>query len=200
MTTKIKGASAPAAQRATVKPPLTVSRKELLNEGTDGDFRRLVHALLPFLAVHSAIRDGYASILGLSGPQYSVLLCIRTLYATGPVSVKMLADHLRLSGSFITAETNALELKGLVSKERGAADKRMVALSLTTEGAELLDSIAQLRQHVNDVQFESLSTEQFRMLVPMVESLVVSGERALALLNFLRTNHALNPTRKLEGA
>jgi len=187
------------AGRATSAPvktppaaPLTVSRKELLTGASDTDFRRLVHGLLPFLAIHTSIRDGYASVLGLAGPQYTILLCIRTLHPAGPVSVKMLADHLRLSGSFITAETNALERKGLVVKARGATDRRMVELSLTSAGAGLLDSIAELRQQVNDVQFGCLSREEFRQLVPLVERLIASGERALALLQYLRADQAVD--------
>jgi DNA-binding MarR family transcriptional regulator len=165
--------------------PLTVSRRELLDGGTDRDFRRLVHGLFPFLAVHTAIRDGYAAILGVTGPQYTIMLCIRNLCAAGPVSVKIAADHLRLSGSYLTAETKALEASGLVCKERGAEDRRMVSLSLTPKGAALLDSIAELRQQVNDVQFGCLSNEEFKSLVPLIERLIPSGERALALQSYL---------------
>jgi hypothetical protein len=37
---------------------------------------------------------------------------------------------------------------------------------------------------VNDVQFGSLTQKEFRMLVPIVEGLVQSGERAVALLEY----------------
>jgi MarR family transcriptional regulator, organic hydroperoxide resistance regulator len=169
----------------------TVSRPELLTEdGSDGDFRRLVEGLLPFLGIHTAIRDSYASLLGLPGPQYTILLCIRNLEAAGAVNVTTIASTLRQSGSFITAETNALEQKGLLRKERGGEDRRKVCISLTSSGGELLDSIASLRQQVNDVQFGCLSREEFQMLVPLVDRLVQSGERALALLNYLKSHDA----------
>lgn len=168
----------------------TVSRPELLSDGSDSDFRRLVEGLFPFLGIHTAIRDGYASLLDLPGPQYTILLCIRKLESGGPVNVTAIASTLRISGSFITAETNALEKKGLVAKARGDDDRRKVTISLTEKGAELLDSIAPLRQRVNDVQFGCLSREEFQMLVPLIERLVQSGERALALLNYLRSHDA----------
>jgi len=173
------------AERKASPPPLTVSRHELLADGTDRDFRRLVHGLLPFLAIHTAIRDGYAALLGLTGPQYTIMLCIRNLNSAGAVSVKTVAQHLRLSGSFIAAETKSLEKNGLITKDRDEEDRRMVSLSLTPKGEELLDSIAGLRQQVNDVQFGDLSNEEFRMLVPLIERLIPSGERALALLDYL---------------
>ena len=173
------------ARKGSSRP--TVSRPELLVDGSDSDFRRLVEGLFPLLSIHTAIRDGYASLVGLPGPQYTILLCIRNLERTASVNITMVANALRQSGSFITAETNALEKKGLVAKARGEADRRKVTISLTRQGAELLDSIATLRQRVNDVQFHSLSREEFRMLVPLIERLVRSGEQALALLDYLKS-------------
>ena len=95
------------------RPP-TVSRPELLAaDGSDRDFRRLVEGLLPFLGVHTAIRDGYASLLGLPGPQYTILLCIRNLEALGPVNVTTVANTLRTSPTETsTAKRGAIARSG----------------------------------------------------------------------------------------
>lgn len=187
--------STPGRKRLTPRgpppaAPLTVSRSELLTNGTDQDFRKLVHGLLTFLGVHTAVRDGYASVLGLPGPRYTILLCIRNLSDAGPVNIRTVAEYLRLSGSFVTAETNALEQLDYVSKVRGEADRRTVLLAMTTEGAALLDSIAALRRRINDVEFGCLSAKEFRNLVPLIARLVQSGERAVALLSYLRDHGA----------
>jgi len=165
--------------------PLTVSREELLVEGSDRTFRTLVQGLLRFSAIHAAIRDGYASLLKLTGQQYTLLLCIRLLCDAGTVNIRTIADHLRVSGSYITVETKALEQLELVQRERSSQDRRLVSLSLTPRGMALLDSIASLRQRVNDVEFGCLSKQEFKLLVPLVERLVQSGERALALQHYL---------------
>jgi DNA-binding MarR family transcriptional regulator len=170
--------------------PLTVLRPELLVDGSDTEFRRLVNALFPFLGLHTAIRNGYAELLSLTGPAYSILLVVRTLGDSGPVNIRTIADQLRLSGSFITAETNLLEHKNLVRKRKGLDDKRLVSVTLTPKGTALLDSIAELRQRVNDVQFGRLSREDFRVLVPAIEGLVESSEQALTFLNFLKKHQA----------
>jgi len=183
---KVRSASAATAGNGAAKAPLTVGRDELLVNGSDREFRRLVNALFPLLALHTSVRNGYAELLGLTGPAYSILLCIRTLNDNGPVNVRTIADQLRFSGSFITAETNGLERKGFVKKRRSVEDKRVVTVSLTPRAIALLDSIAPLRRQVNDVQFGSLTQKEFRMLVPLVERLVQSGERALALLEYLK--------------
>lgn len=171
--------------RAAAGAPLTVSREELLVEGSDRTFRTLVQGLLRFSAIHAAIRDGYASLLKLTGQQYTLLLCIRLLCDAGTVNIRTIADHLRVSGSYITVETKALEQLELVQRERSSQDRRLVSLSLTPRGMALLDSIASLRQRVNDVEFGCLSKQEFKLLVPLVERLVQSGERALALQHYL---------------
>lgn len=171
--------------RAAAGAPLTVSREELLVEGSDRTFRTLVQGLLRFSAIHAAIRDGYASLLKLTGQQYTLLLCIRLLCDAGTVNIRTIADHLRVSGSYITVETKALEQLELVQRERSSQDRRLVSLSLTPRGIALLDSIASLRQRVNDIEFGCLSKQEFKLLVPLVERLVQSGERALALQHYL---------------
>ena len=170
------------------KPPLTITRAQLLVNGSDYEFRRLVHGLFAYLAIHTSIRDGYAELLNLGGQQYTILLCIRHLGAATPVSVRTIADHLRLSGSFITVETNKLEAMGLLRKQRQAVDRRMLSLKVTARGNALLDSIASMRQQVNDVQFGSLSGTEFRQLVALIYRLIESGDRALSLLQYLTDN------------
>lgn len=178
----------PGLAARPTKAPLTVSREELLIDGSDGQFRRLVQMLLTFLSIHAAIRDGYAAILKMTGQQYTILLCIRHLCAAGAVNIRTVADHLRLSSSYVTVETKTLEQAGLLTKERGTDDRRMVSLSLTPKAITLLDSIAALRRQVNDVEFGCLSKAEFQLLVPLVERLVQSGERALALQGYLRAH------------
>ena len=155
-------------------------------DGSDKNFRRLVNALLPFLTIHSAIRNSYAELLEVNGPAYSILLAVQTLGDSGPANIRTIADQLRMSGSFITAETKLLERRGLVNKRRSQQDKRLVSVTLTPKGTALLDSIAQLRRRVNDVQFGCLTREEFQILVPIIERLVQSGEAAMALLDFIK--------------
>lgn len=175
--------------RRSSKAPLTVSRPELLVDGSDREFRRLIHGLLAFTAVTTAVRDTHAALVGLQGAPYTILLCIRHLAAEGPVMVRDVADHLRLSGSFITMETNKLSKLGLLEKTRQGTDRRRVALTLTPGCIALLDSIADLRRQVNDIEFGVLSKDEFRELISLIYRLTESGERALSLLKALTKHH-----------
>src|SRR5438034_1002329 len=88
--------------------PLTTSRAELLVGGRDKEFRHLVHSLFGFASHHERVRSGHAKLIGLAGIEYTVLISIAHLSQDGDVNVKTVADHLYLSGAFITAITGRL--------------------------------------------------------------------------------------------
>jgi DNA-binding MarR family transcriptional regulator len=181
--------------------PLTVSRPELLEDGSDRSFRQLVHALFGFLSRHEAVRAGHAARIGLAGIEYSVLISIGHLEAEErSVSVNRLATHLHLSGPFITTVTNKLERLGLVSKEPDAEDRRRVKLRITAEGWRRLSELAPVQRQVNDVQFGPLSTEEFRLLNDIMARLIDSSERALKLQAFLADPPEAVPPAPLPAA
>jgi DNA-binding MarR family transcriptional regulator len=157
----------------------------MLIDGSDQKFRRLVHGLLAFLARHQAVREGHAAIIGLAGIEYTILISIRHLATEKDVHVQGVADHLHLSGAFVTTITNKLMIKGLIKKNAHPTDKRRLSLTVTKQGAALLDRLAPVQSQVNDVQFDCLSAREFHALLEMVERLVDSSGRALALQRYL---------------
>ncbi len=160
---------------------LTVSRPALLTGCSDRDFRLLVHNLLGFLARHEAIREGHAAYIGLVGIEYTILISIAHLLAEGDVSIRTVADHLHLSGAFVTTVTKRLLGRGLVNKAMDPSDRRRLCLTVTEAGRALLARLAPVQRQVNDVEFESLDAEDFRRLSAMLECLLDSSEQALAL-------------------
>lgn len=175
--------------------PLTISRPELVVDGSDRHFRRFIHALFAVFARCEVVRNNYAEHVGLPGPQYSILLCIRHLSADGPVNVKTVATHLRLSGSFITSETRKLEELGLLTKVRDPKDRRQTRLVVTKKGGDLLDRLAPMQRQVNDVQFACLSREQFLELIPLMEELIDCCDRAIALQRYMKLGGQDSPGR-----
>ena len=180
--------------------PLTVSRKELLAGGNDHAFRELVHELFAFLARHEEIRSGHARFIGLRGIEYTVLISIAHLAAYGDVNVKTVADHLHLSGAFITTVTSRLAGEGLVDKASDggdgqrhqprravgvAADGRRVRLAVTDKGYALLEKLAPVQRQVNDVEFGILDRADFDNLLEIVRKLVDSSSQAVALQKYL---------------
>jgi MarR family transcriptional regulator, organic hydroperoxide resistance regulator len=170
---------------AHVPAPLTISRPELLINGSDRHFRRLVHGLFGFLARHEAVRSGHAARIGLVGIEYTVLISIRHLAVTeADVSVNRVAEHLFLSGAFVTTVTNKLVKRGLIHKLPDPSDRRRVRLEVADKGNALLAELAPVQRQVNDVQFACLSRDEFLQLLDMTERLIDCSDRAVRLQSY----------------
>lgn len=158
----------------------------MLVNGSDRHFRRLVHGLFGFLARHEAVRSGHAARIGLAGIEYTTLISIRHLDAEeGDVNVNRVAEHLHLSGAFVTTITNKLLKRGLIHKSIDPADRRRVKLQVSEKGDALLAELAPVQRQVNDVQFGCLSQGEFLQLLDTVERLIASGENAVRLQAYL---------------
>ncbi|MCC6779264.1 MAG: winged helix-turn-helix transcriptional regulator [Hyphomicrobiales bacterium] len=180
--------------------PLTVSRPELLVGGRDRQFRLLVHGLLGFAAHHERIRAGHARMIGLAGIEYTVLIAIAHLSQDADVAVKSVAEHLYLSGAFITAVVKRLLRRGLIDKEVDPRDRRRVTLTVADKGRAALQRLAPMQRRVNDIEFGCLSRREFDLLTGLVDRLIDSGARAVALQSYLLSEVAPGGRRHKEPA
>jgi MarR family transcriptional regulator, organic hydroperoxide resistance regulator len=171
--------------------PLTVTRPELLNDGTDRDFRKLVHNIFAFMARHESIRDGHAKQIGLAGVEYTILISIGHLGLDGDVNVKTIADHLHMSGAFVTTVTSKLQTLGLVEKTQNNIDRRRISLAITEQGKALLRKLAPYQREINDVEFGPLSRDDFLAISRILEALIDSSDRAFALQRYKSVLFAL---------
>ncbi len=158
--------------------PLTISRPELLVEGSDLRFRELVRDLVDFSARLQEIREGIARAMGVTPPQYNMLMMLSQLGAE--VTVGDLAERLRVSVPFVVTETRRLEALGLLEKRPDEVDRRRVRLLLTPQGRALLHEIAPLQVSVNDVLFSSLGPHDLGELTRLTRGLLASCAGALA--------------------
>src|SRR5687767_5781204 len=110
--------------------PLTVSRPALLAQGSDAQFRGLVHDLIAYGHKLDACRDAFAAIAGVSGAQYEILMLVSR--ADG-LSIGEVAARLHRSGAFITVEANKLAADGILAKAADPADGRKVLLNMTAK-------------------------------------------------------------------
>jgi DNA-binding MarR family transcriptional regulator len=182
---QVDEAARATGKREKARFPLTVSRPELLVGSSDREFRHLVHGLFGFLARHEKIRAGHARIIGLAGIEYTVLISIAHLSVQGDVSVKRVADHLHLSGAFITSTVRRLVQLGLVHKRTDQGDRRRVTLTVSSKGHGLLEKLAPTQRQINDIEFGCLGREDFRLLVAMIDRLIECGDSAVALQMYL---------------
>jgi len=161
------------------KTPPTVSRPALLVEGSDAQFRELIHDLIAYGHRLDACRDAFAGIIGVSGAQYEILML---LSRNAGLSVSEVAVRLHRSGAFITIEANRLAERGVLSKTADPRDGRKVLLHVTEKGLGLVERLAPHQRRINDVLFECLDARRFADLRALAAELVACGDRAVALL------------------
>lgn len=152
--------------------------------GNDAAFRTFVHGLLAFTARLEATRSGLAELVGLSGPQYTILISVSHLEEAGDVSVSTVAEHLHYSGAFVTLEVGRLVKKGLVSKRPSTRDRRRVRLAVTDAGRDLLAELAATQARVNDTLFSALEASDLDRILDLLPGLIEGGDAATALLSY----------------
>lgn len=98
------------------------------------------------------------TMANLTVSQFGVL---ESLYHLGPLSPGDLSTKLLKSGGNITLVIDNLEKQGLVHRERGTADRRMITVSLTPAGHDLINKIfpAHVAAVVEEMNYLT-STEQ----------------------------------------
>ena len=166
---------------ATPQLPLTAGRRELLRDGDDEQFRRMLHDLLAFSGKLQDIRERMGGFIGLSGPAYTILISIAHLSARAEVGVTSVARHLSLSQPYVTAEVNKLVAAGLVHKAASERDGRSVSLTVTEEATALLTDLAPRQRAINDRLFAHLGVASFDLLADIAARLVVDADGALEL-------------------
>jgi MarR family transcriptional regulator, organic hydroperoxide resistance regulator len=167
------------ADAAGRRSPLTTSRAPLLDHGSDGRFRGLIHDLFTVASRMELVREHLGRRIGVSGPQYSVLMAIAHLQGARGTSVGTVAQALHVSSAFITAETGKLARLGLVLKRTNPADRRGVLLSLATAGCSKIEHLSAEVRAVNDRVFGLLDAKSFAALCAAAGKLVEGSNGAV---------------------
>lgn len=163
-------------------PPLTVTRRALLVGGSDVEFRRLIYRLLLVEERLRRARDFLARRIGLSGPQYTLLITVAYLQGESGIAVRALAKNLRVSSAFITAESQRLIERGLLVKRTNPHDSRSTLISVTAAGRRRLEKLVPELRKVNNAFFARVSSQSFRHGMGFLEELLAGSERVMAYM------------------
>lgn len=106
---------------------------------------------------------------GVTLQQYNVL---RILRGAGPEGLPTLEVGERMIERTpgVTRIVDRLGRKGLVERERGVEDRRVVFCRITEEGLELLSSLDEPVDHVDEEVMRGLDDEECRTLIALLES------------------------------
>lgn len=106
--------------------------------------------------------------VGLSAQQYNTL---RLLQASHPTSMHILELGSRLISRApdMTRLLDRLEQRGLLSRERRPENRRVVEVSISTQGLKLLDEIHEKVQQCHTLQLGHMSKKSLRQLAELLE-------------------------------
>jgi MarR family transcriptional regulator, organic hydroperoxide resistance regulator len=169
--------------------PATVSRPALLEQGSDERFRRLVYDLLTIAGRMAMVREHLGSRMGISAPQYSLLMAIGQFQGRRGVGVTAIAKVLHVSSAFVATETGKLVQAGLLTKRSNPKDRRAVLLSLTRAGRTLIERNSAEVRALNDVFFGALTRSAFTAASATMAALVHGSARAIAHLRIAEPDY-----------
>jgi DNA-binding MarR family transcriptional regulator len=153
----------PAPDQAAAEAlPLSVTRPEILIDGSDREFRRLIHRMLIGQARLAVVRESIAERIGVTGTQYTMLMSVLHLQGTAGVSITALADYLEVTGPHVTGIVGKLVAGGFVRKAVNPKDRRGVLVRLTPAGRKKLLQAFAFISAVNDRLFEGVGREEYR--------------------------------------
>jgi DNA-binding MarR family transcriptional regulator len=165
---------------STPKPPLTATREILLPDGSDHALRTLLYNLFTIGNRMEEVRRYLGSTIGITGPQFSLLMAVLELQGVTGVSVGKIADYLHVAGTFVTAESAKLAQIDYVEKRTDPRDRRVSLLHVLPAGMAAIDSLLPELQQTNDTFFELESREGFESLCSAAERLVDGSRKVLA--------------------
>lgn len=159
-----------------------MSRKALLIGGTDHAFRRAVDDLVRLAVQLQAARSGLAAAIGVTPPQYNILMHLARHAPPEGQRMGAVAERLGVSLSFVVAESRRLQRKRLVAVRRDPDDGRAMRASLAPAGRRALAAAAPLMRRVNDRLFAALSRAELLELGRLAAAVHAESGAALAAL------------------
>ena len=159
--------------------PATVTRAPLLKGGSDQRFRVLVADLFTISMRMEMVREHLGRRMGISGPQYSIVVAVAHLQGRNGISVGALAQALHVSSAFIATEAGKLARRRLLLKRTNPLDRRGVLLSVAPAGRLAVDRVSAEIRTINDLFFGALDAASFAGLSDAAAALVESSAKAL---------------------
>ncbi len=106
---------------------------------------RALRRITRSIALHSR---QLSAVSHITAPQ---LMCLRTVIANGPLAATAISREIHVSPSTVVGILDRLEDKGLIRRERGREDRRIVFVSATEAGRSLaIEAPSPLQKHLAD--------------------------------------------------
>jgi DNA-binding MarR family transcriptional regulator len=126
----------------------------------------------------TTVREHLGDRMGISAPQYSLLMAVGQFQGEHGVGVTAVAKVMHVSSAFVATESGKLAQAGLLAKRANPKDGRAVLLSLTRAGRSLIARHSAEIRAVNDIFFGMLTPSMFAAASAAMAALVRGSARA----------------------
>jgi DNA-binding MarR family transcriptional regulator len=117
------------------------------------------------------LRYFWAKALGISGPQWMILMALADLDDKDGVPVNVVSKKLHVDPSFVTTQSKLLEKKGFLRRKTSTEDARIVLMSLTDKTYKQMAGLASQQEALNEFVFAELSNKQLDELIDTLSGL-----------------------------
>ena len=124
------------------------------------------------------LRHFWAKTLGISGPQWMILMALVDLDENNGVPVNAVSKKLHVDSSFVTTQSKLLEKKGFLRRKSSSEDARIVLMSLTDKTYKHLAGLASQQEALNEFIFADLNDKQLGDLTETLSRLQNRLEKA----------------------
>jgi MarR family 2-MHQ and catechol resistance regulon transcriptional repressor len=111
--------------------------------------------------IQERIRDEM-SINNLSITEFSVL---EVLYYQGKQTIQQIGNRILISSGSMTYVIDKLEEKGIIKRNDCKEDRRVIHITLTAEGMELMKNIMPKYQEMVDSFFEDITDDESMLII-----------------------------------
>jgi DNA-binding MarR family transcriptional regulator len=124
------------------------------------------------------LRYFWAKTLGISGPQWMILMALADMDQDDGVPVNIVSKKLHVDSSFITTQSKLLEKKGFLRRKSSTEDARIVQMSLTDKTYKHLAGLASQQEALNDFIFAEFNDQQLDEFTTKLSALKSRLEKA----------------------
>ncbi|EDL66051.1 YpoP [Bacillus sp. SG-1] len=93
------------------------------------------------------------------------LLVLKYLSEHGEMKASDLSKKMEVSASHVTSVTDSLTEKGYITRQRSSVDRRVVELTLTEKGKEILDKCMRIKSEYFQEKFNTFSNDEIEQLI-----------------------------------
>lgn len=164
-------------------PPASTSLPGLLVDGSDREFRTFVKNQNRMSLKLLELRERFGGLIGISAPQYGILMEIAHAPQAAGIGISALAEQLGVTVPFIVTEVGRMVRDGLLEKHPNPVDRRGVLVTLSAQGRTSVERLAPRLREANDMLFGALSTRELTLYRSMIDRMMHSADAALRLMH-----------------